>query len=360
VSTGRGAKFAKSRGKFAKNGDYGALIVEFRATAFGSTFAQATTMLGLENETHRGPWAVILAGGDGTRLQKLTSRIAGDSRPKQFCRLFGNKSLLRQTRERLRPVFRENRTMFVVTRAHEAFYKDELSDAPGSNLVVQPANRGTGVAIAVAVLQILRHDPDGIVAFFPSDHYFADEAGFQATVRSAIALATQHPESLILVGAAPRWPEVEYGWIEPGREIMSAEGISVRRVSRFWEKPALGTARQLMHDGGLWNTFVTIGHSNAFLDLLMSTVPAVVSEIAVSPARRDMDRAYRAIDLIDFSKHVLSPHAQRLLVIPDGSSGWTDLGNENRVLGMLVENQIEPEWLQDMLQETPLVSEAIS
>lgn len=313
-------------------------------------------MLRFANETHREAWAVILAGGDGTRLQKLTLKIAGDSRPKQFCRIFGNKSLLGHTRERLSSIFRKTRTMFVVTKAHETFYNDELSDAPASTLLVQPANRGTGVAIAAAILRILQRDPDAIVAFFPSDHYFADDAGFQATVRSAVALATQQPDSLILIGAAPRGPEVEYGWIEPGRGIMSADGISVRRVARFWEKPALGTARQLMQDGGLWNTFVTIGHSHAFLDLLILTVPTVVSEIAAGHAHGDMDRAYRDVDRIDFSTHVLSPHAERLLVIPDGSSGWTDLGNENRVMGMLVENQIEPEWLQEMGQETPLLN----
>ena len=310
-------------------------------------------MLRFANEFHRDAWAVILAGGDGTRLQELTSKIAGDSRPKQFCRIFGNKSLLGHTRERLRPVFRETRTMFVLTKAHEAFYNDELFDAPASNLFVQPANRGTGVAIAASVLRILEDDPDGIVAFFPSDHYFADDAGFRATVRSAIALATQKPGSLILIGATPRWPEVEYGWIEPGRGIMGVDGISVRRVTRFWEKPALPSARQLMHGGGLWNTFVTIGHANAFLDLLMSTVPSVLSQIAEGHASRGMDRVYGEVDLIDFSKHVLSTHAERLLVIPDGSSGWTDLGNENRVMGMLTENQIEPAWLREMRQKLP-------
>jgi mannose-1-phosphate guanylyltransferase len=330
--------------------------LDFRATTFGKPFALPSAMPKSANEGPRDSWAVILAGGDGTRLQKLTSRIAGEPRPKQFCRIFGNKSLLGHTRERLRPVFREAQTMFVVTKAHEAFYGDELSDAPGSNLIVQPANRGTGVAIAATVLRILKHDPDATVAFFPSDHYFADDAGFRATVRSAVALAAQQPESLILVGAAPRWPEVEYGWIEPGRGIAGTDGISVRRVARFWEKPALGTARQLMHDGGLWNTFVTIGHSRAFLDLLMSTVPSVVSEIAVGQARRDMDRAYYDVEPTDFSRQVLGRHAERLLVIPDGNSGWTDLGNENRVMGMLIENKIEPEWLQEMRQDTPLLT----
>src|SRR5260370_38016796 len=71
-------------------------------------------------------WAVLLAGGDGTRLRSLTLKIAGDSRPKQFCRLFGGKSLLIQTAQRLEPLFRRDRTMFVVTRDHERYYREDL------------------------------------------------------------------------------------------------------------------------------------------------------------------------------------------------------------------------------------------
>src|SRR6266545_3830184 len=86
-------------------------------------------------------WAVLLAGGDGTRLQSLTFKVAGDSRPKQFCRIFGSRSLLAHTRERLRPIFREDRTMFVVTRAHEAFYK---RNSPTLTPPKSWRNRGTG------------------------------------------------------------------------------------------------------------------------------------------------------------------------------------------------------------------------
>src|SRR5215470_8003060 len=89
------------------------------------------------NRPSQTTWAFLLAGGDGTRLQSLTLNIAGDSRPKQFCRLFGGRSLLGHTRERLRPIFRENRTMFVVTKAHETFYREELSDADASRVIVQ-------------------------------------------------------------------------------------------------------------------------------------------------------------------------------------------------------------------------------
>jgi mannose-1-phosphate guanylyltransferase len=307
-------------------------------------------------QDRRSAWAVLLAGGDGTRLQSLTLKIAGDSRPKQFCRLFGGRSLLGHTRERLRPIFRENRTMFVVTKAHETFYREELYDADASRVIVQPANRGTGVAIIVALLRVLQHDTDAIVAFFPSDHFFADDAAFAATVQSAIRAARKHTESLILIGAEPRWPEAEYGWIEPGAPITNGRRNPLLRVSRYWEKPPLAKARELMRGGGLWNTFVTIGHAGAFLKLLSSTAPDAVAEIAGALARDDLDGAYRDLDMIDFSKDVLSLNTRQLLVAPDAASGWTDLGNPNRVIDTLVRNQIEPEWLREWVTAPRLIS----
>src|SRR5271167_2548839 len=93
------------------------------------------------NKQHR--WAVVLAGGDGTRLRELTHRITGDSRPKQFCQFFGGKSLLGHTSERIAPLFHEDRTLFVLARAHERFYRDELSEVDNQRKIVQPSNRGT-------------------------------------------------------------------------------------------------------------------------------------------------------------------------------------------------------------------------
>ncbi|HEX4811116.1 MAG TPA: sugar phosphate nucleotidyltransferase [Bryobacteraceae bacterium] len=103
-------------------------------------------------------WAVLLAGGDGTRLQSLTLKIAGDSRPKQFCSIFGGESLLAQTRARLGSLFHVDRELFVVTRAHETSYRGEFRNVDGSRIIQQPLNRGTGVAAAVALLHILQLD----------------------------------------------------------------------------------------------------------------------------------------------------------------------------------------------------------
>ncbi len=128
--------------------------------------------------------AFVLAGGDGTRLQSLTHQIDGDGRPKQFSKIFGGKSLLTHTRERLRPIFAEDQVAFVVTRSHERFYSSELADVDTSRILAQPSNRGTGVAIIAALLKLVKSEPGAIVGFFPSDHYFADDSAFATTVQT--------------------------------------------------------------------------------------------------------------------------------------------------------------------------------
>src|SRR5580700_2930559 len=115
----------------------------------------------------RNLWAVLLAGGDGTRLRDLTVRIAGDDRPKQFCPIVGTESLLRQTRARLDPLFSGDRQAFVVSYAHERYYSKELADAKDSRVIAQPMNRGTAVGIIVALVQIIQADPDAVVGLFP-------------------------------------------------------------------------------------------------------------------------------------------------------------------------------------------------
>lgn len=121
----------------------------------------------LTQEARHG-WAVVLAGGDGTRLQSLTRKIAGDSRPKQFCSIFGGETLLAQTRARLASLVDVDRELFVVTRAHEAYYREELRSVDDSCILPQPLNRGTGAAMALALAHLLRRDKDAVIVFVPS------------------------------------------------------------------------------------------------------------------------------------------------------------------------------------------------
>ena len=295
-------------------------------------------------------WSVVLAGGDGTRLQKLTHRITGDLRPKQFCTFFGGKSLLSHTRERIAPLFDEERTLFALARGHAAFYHEQLADVHDSRRVAQPMNRGTAVAMALCLQAIVHRaeDEDASVAFFPSDHHYVNSWAFRASVQCGLRMIDEYPHAILILGAEARYPEVEYGWIEPGRTLVDSRVHPLRRVSRFWEKPALEHAEELRKMGCLWNTFVTIGKAGAFLELLQTTVPHLVEALEGCLQNGRIEQFYDKIAPVDFSRSVLASEPGRLVVLKDAASGWTDLGSPRRVVELLgselCEGKLGPLW----------------
>ena len=284
-------------------------------------------------------WAVLLAGGDGTRLRDLTARIAGDNRPKQFCPIIAAESLLSQTRARLDPLFSRDRQVFVVSRAHEMYYSRELADARESLVVAQPMNRGTAVGIIIALVQVMQADPDAFS--FPiittPIHLIIATAGAQ-----------QFRGSLVIVGAKAEYAETEYGWIEPGLVVFESQTEPLYRVNRFWEKPTLPQARALLQSGCLWNTFVTIGSAATLLELICSGVPDVVLSVTRALADNDLGPTYAQLPIVDFSRDILAHQAKRLLVLRDSGSGWADLGSPNRVLGLLARSVNQPAWFRQI------------
>ncbi len=300
-------------------------------------------------------WAVLLAGGDGIRLRDLTVKIVGDTRPKQFCPIVGTESLLRQTRARLDPLFSADRQVFLVSCAHERYYRKELADAKDSLVVTQPMNRGTAVGMIVAFVQVMPADPQAIVGFFPCDYHYSDDESFRSIVRSATAGAEQFPGSLVIVGAEAEYAETKYGWIEPGPAVLETQAAPLRRVNRFWEKPALPEARALLQSGCVWNTFVTIGSAATFLELVCSEVPDVVLSATRALADNDLAPTYAQLPSVDFSRDILAHQAKRLLVLRDFGSGWADLGSPNRVLGLLAKNVNQPAWFRQRNNSLPQV-----
>lgn len=293
-------------------------------------------------------WGVLLAGGDGTRLQSLTTRIEGDTRPKQFCRILGDESLLTQTSRRISPLFDPDRVIAVVTKKHERFYSRELNELTLAAVIAQPENRGTGVAIAAAILMLRDFDPEAIVAAFPCDHHYSDEAAFLNVIEAGIGVARSSLDAIVLVGAEATYPETEYGWIEPVQALANGTRFAPARVRQFWEKPILPAARDLQRRGCLWNTFVTIGRVSTFIDVLCQAAPNAVLALSAGILENDLDSSYRSIPTIDFSRDVLASQPERLLVIRDAVSGWTDLGNPNRVFDTLARERIVPAWLESI------------
>jgi mannose-1-phosphate guanylyltransferase len=288
-------------------------------------------------------WGVILAGGDGQRLLPLTRTITGDDRPKQFCALTGGNTLLQRTRLRVSRAIPEMQTLLMLTRKHESYFAGEVKEVEPSCLLIQPHNHGTATAIAYCVTRLRQMDPHGLVAFFPSDHHFANDEAFIGYVDSAFAQARSQPERVILMGIEPEGPEEDYGWIEPGPPLAGESTKDIFEVTRFWEKPTRAVASHLMGKGCLWNSFVMVGAVGAFIGIIQRTLPNLLACFeslwaTTAPGRehRALDSLYLDVPAANFSDEVLSARPSDLVVMRARGLGWTDLGEPGRVLSMFL------------------------
>lgn len=295
-------------------------------------------------------WAVILAGGDGTRLQTLTRSITGDDRPKQFVPVIGGSTLLEQTRSRVARSVLPGRTLLVVTEKHRRFYSSLTQGVSPNLLLEQPENKGTAPAILYALMRVAAKSSKAIVALFPSDHYFADDEDFMSHVDAAFDAVQAQPNTVTLLGITPSAPETEYGWIEPRPSILGSLPRSITRVSRFWEKPNANVAHTLMERGCLWNSFVMVGRVDALLKMTRRALPEMYSQFTTIMStfetvteRKALHELYAKIQESNFSHEVLAVRPEDLTVMRVGNVGWSDLGEPARVLSTLARIGVQTE-----------------
>lgn len=301
------------------------------------------------------PWALILAGGDGTRLRTLTRQITGTPCPKQFCPLLDGETLLDRTRRRVDLLTRGDCQVVVVTRAHAPYYRPQVADLAPGRLVVQPCNRGTAPGVLYPLLRIAELAGDVPVAVFPSDHFVDDDRAFVGVVRDAVTAVTARPDLVVLLGVEAAEAETEYGWIEPDQPPLAIEGQPVFPIRHFWEKPSAQLASSLFTRGCLWNSFVMVGWITAFIELIADALPELLR--AFEPlgrvrgqSREDAvaARIYAMLPDLSFSERVLVPAAGRLGVLRVTGVQWSDLGNADRVLAWIRRTAWRPRWLEQL------------
>lgn len=273
-------------------------------------------------------WAVIPAGGAGTRLWPISRA----TRPKFLLPLLGDRSLLQQTVDRLAGLAEPERTLVVCGSAHAAQIARQLPQLPADNIIVEPAPRSSGPAIGLAAALIARREPDAMMGSFAADHDVRDVAAFRRAVRAAIAAARD--DALVTIGIEPTRPETGYGYIERADEAVSAtdDGIAYR-ANCFHEKPDRERAAAYVASGRfLWNASMFVWRARTLLAEMARLQPALhagVVRIAAgwdTPERENLTTAlWAALPESSIDQGILE-RAERVAVVP-ADLGWSDIGD---------------------------------
>lgn len=298
-------------------------------------------------------WVVVLAGGQGTRLQEFIQRVLRSDRPKQFCRIVGTRSMLRHTWDRARGLVPDTRIVTVITAGQERYLSDEARDGIPGRVLVQPRNRETAPGLLLPLLWIARRTPHATVVVFPADHFIWEEARFLEIVRSAMAVGRRFPDHVVLLGMEAHAPETSYGWIAPGRSVVEESGHDVLfQVDGFWEKPSPERAMALQAAGCFWNSLVMAGSLGAFLGVIEAHLPEPVTILRDASARFDTPAervatilAYQQLRATNLSRDVLEPGRANLLVRAARGVTWCDWGDPERILRTIHQFDRQPSWL---------------
>jgi mannose-1-phosphate guanylyltransferase len=283
-----------------------------------------------------GEWS--LRGGTGKRLLEFTKKLYGYPRLKQYCVITGTRSMLEHTLDRARLRISPDRLLTVILQSHRKFVEEINHDQPSEAFVVQPECRDTGPGILLPLLKIHHLDPKSVVVVLPSDHFILGDKVFMKSVKQATDFVESYPKFMVLIGVRPHRSEAEYGWIEPGKGIISYRGEIFYPVHRFWEKPPPETAEVLRSNGGLWDTFVLVGQTSTFLKHIQTHMPKVLNPFmliqeAFNSSREveSIESAYLSIPSVNFSRSVLEHISEHLYVLEVSDIYWNEWGNEDRI-----------------------------
>lgn len=273
-------------------------------------------------------YAVIMAGGGGTRLWPLSRKAT----PKQSLTLFGNRTLFQIAVDRLDGLFSPEQ-IYVVTVAEQAeqLYL-QSPQIPIKNFLIEPTPRGTASVAAMAALAIQKRDPQAVMTVLTADHFIQDVVAFQSALKAAKAVADLG--YLVTLGIPPTFASTGYGYIESGSLIGTFEGINAYELKAFKEKPNEQIAKEFLNRGGFsWNSGMFTWKVDVILEKFKILMPALYERIQMIQQEVGKDHSttsFREIwgsitpETIDYGIMEKSDHCA---VLPAGDLGWNDVGS---------------------------------
>lgn len=297
-----------------------------------------------ENAVGSSLWGLVLAAGDGKRLQSFIRERHGESLPKQYVNFFGRGSMLEQTYERAQRLIPPKQILTVVAKQHLRFaaVREQLARRRPDTIVVQPQNRETAPGILLPLMHLYKRSPQAIVALFPSDHFILEEERFMDHVGLAARAVAHDPARIVLLGIEAFEPEPEYGYILPhvGGDSFNLWGL--RRAAQFVEKPDSHKAQRLVQAGALWNTMVMVFKVSTVLELMEKyCAPLYLKFMGVFDALGTLRESEAVAELygglvpLNFSSGFLEKIAaekpEALSVLPVLQVRWSDWGSPERL-----------------------------
>jgi mannose-1-phosphate guanylyltransferase len=268
-------------------------------------------------------WAVILAGGIGTRFWPLST----PDRPKQLLPLVDDRPLLVNTLDRMAPLVPAERTLVLTNAALVPAIAAAAPAIPRENLIAEPRPAGTAAALAFAADVIRRRaGDDAVMICVHADWAIGDPGRFRDTLARAADVATRE-HGLVTVGVIPTRADPGFGYIEPGDPIEGSDGAA-RRVRRFVEKPSRDRAAEMLVSGYLWNSGIFVWRVGDFIAEARAHTPELAGALDVAESERGALAPARFFDAVHTPVSVdvgVLERSERVIVLP-GDFGWDDVG----------------------------------
>jgi len=273
-------------------------------------------------------FAVIMAGGRGARFWPRSR----EKTPKHLLDISSERTMIRETVDRIRPLVPAERTLIVTGKSHAAELISQLPEIPPENILIEPVGRNTAPCIGLAALHILRRVPDAVMLVLPSDHRIGDEAEFLRIIQAAAGAASQG-DSLVTIGIRPTGPETGYGYIEQGDPFSTSGADEIYRVRSIREKPPREQAERFLAQGGFsWNSGMFVWKASTIVEAIGRFLPDLGQGLLQIREALGTDREEAVVKAVYTEQRAVSidygvmEKAKDVLVIP-GAFDWSDLGS---------------------------------